>query len=270
MSIGKTSELSSVSSSQIVDGAVTSAKIAAGAVGSSALASGSVVAASIAAGAVGSAALADNAVVSSKINSGSATSGQILQANGSGGVTFATPAAGGGLTLISTATPSAATTISFTSIPNTYKNLMVVWSLRQSVNDQSFFIRFNNDTGNNYYGALGYIRSNQSSLADTLSNDRVGSTYDINWNPVGMASTGATDYNLHSNGVMAIYRYTDTTQATWSYNSKSYTSAANQSGYASRDAIGIYRTSGTAIDRIDFVRTSTQTVTGTVYLYGVS
>lgn len=115
MSIGKTSDLSSVSSSQIVDGAVTSAKIAAGAVGSSALASSSVVAASIAAGAVGSAALAsgavvsaaiasgavgsaalaDNAVVSSKINSGSATSGQILQANGSGGVSFSTPAASG-------------------------------------------------------------------------------------------------------------------------------------------------------------------------------
>lgn len=90
MSIGKTTELTSVSSSQIVDGAVTSAKIAAGAVGSSALASSSVVAASIAAGAVGSAALADNAVVSSKINSGSATSGQILQANGSGGASFVT------------------------------------------------------------------------------------------------------------------------------------------------------------------------------------
>jgi hypothetical protein len=64
-----------------------------------------VVAAAIAAGAVGSAALADNAVVAAKISagsvgtvaisSGSATSGQILQANGSGGVAFTTPAASG-------------------------------------------------------------------------------------------------------------------------------------------------------------------------------
>lgn len=199
------------------------------------------------------------------------TAGKVLTVNaGATAPEWATAASGGGMTLIATATPSAATTISFTSIPNTYKNLMVVWSLRQSVNNQSFFIRFNNDTGNNYYGALAYIRGNQAVTADTLDNDRIGSSYDINWNPVGMTGTGATDYVQHSNGVMAIYRYTDTTQATWSYNSKSYTSATNQSGYSSRDAIGIYRTSGTAIDRIDFVRTSTQTVTGTVYLYGVS
>jgi len=90
MSINTTSELSLVNTSQIVDGAVTSAKIAAGAVGSAALADNAVVAAKIAAGSVGSAALASGAVSSSNINSGSATSGQILQANGSGGVAFVT------------------------------------------------------------------------------------------------------------------------------------------------------------------------------------
>jgi hypothetical protein len=94
MGIGKTSELSLVNTAQIVDGSVTSAKIGAGAVGSAALGSGSVVAASIAAGAVGSSALAENSVVSSKINSEDATSGQILQANGSGGVSFQTVSAG--------------------------------------------------------------------------------------------------------------------------------------------------------------------------------
>jgi hypothetical protein len=78
MSIGKTTELSLVNTAQIVDGSVTSSKIAAGAVGSAALASGSVVAASIAAGAVGSAA----------ISSTGASSWYLLTANGSGGVTF--------------------------------------------------------------------------------------------------------------------------------------------------------------------------------------
>ena len=86
----------SVGSSQLINGSVTSDKLGAA----------SVVAAKIDTGAVGSAALAANAVVAAKISSGSvgtvaissgsATSGQILQANGSGGVAFATPAASGG------------------------------------------------------------------------------------------------------------------------------------------------------------------------------
>jgi photosystem II stability/assembly factor-like uncharacterized protein len=69
------------------------------------IADNAIVAAKINAGAVGSAALADNAVVAAKINagsvgtvaisSGSATSGQILQANGSGGVAFTTLASAG-------------------------------------------------------------------------------------------------------------------------------------------------------------------------------
>lgn len=83
-----------VVAAKIDAGAVTSAKIAAGAVGSAALADNAVVAAKIAAGSVGSAALASGAVNSSNINSGAATSGQILQANGSGGVSFSTLIAG--------------------------------------------------------------------------------------------------------------------------------------------------------------------------------
>jgi len=94
MGIGKTTDLNVVDTSQIVDGSLTSAKIA----------DNAVVAAKINAGAVGSAALADNAVVAAKIaagsvgsaaiNSGSATNGQVLRANGSGGVAFSTLDAG--------------------------------------------------------------------------------------------------------------------------------------------------------------------------------
>ena len=65
----------------IADNAIVAAKIDAGAVGSAALADNAVVAAKISAGSVGTVA----------ISSGSATSGQILQANGSGGVAFSTP-----------------------------------------------------------------------------------------------------------------------------------------------------------------------------------
>jgi hypothetical protein len=170
MSIGKTTDLNLVDTAQIVDGSVTSAKIgagavgsaaisagsinsthiganavvsgdiAAGAVGSAALASGSVVAASIAAGAVGSAALADNAVVAAKIaalsvgvvaiSSGTSTSGTLLTANGSGGVSFSPAPAGGGMVLISSvsafASASPTSNLSFIDIPQTYTRLHLI------------------------------------------------------------------------------------------------------------------------------------------------
>jgi hypothetical protein len=90
MAIETTSDLSLVGTSQIVDGSVTSAKIGAGAVVAASIAAGAVGSAAIAAGAVGSSALASGAVGAAAISSGAATSGQILQANGSGGVSFAT------------------------------------------------------------------------------------------------------------------------------------------------------------------------------------
>lgn len=209
MAIETTSDLSSVVSSQIVDGAVTSAKIAAGAVGSAALASGavvaasiaagavgsaalassSVVAASIAAGAVGSAALADNAVVSSKIaagsvtsaiiadnavvaakiadaavgavkiSSGTATSGTLLTANGSGGVSFAAAPAGGGMVLISSVSVTAAGgSISFINIPETYTKLHLIGQFYvTSAGENS--ISITPSTSSSGSGASGYTSS---------------------------------------------------------------------------------------------------------------
>jgi hypothetical protein len=260
MAIETTSDLSLVGTSQIVDGSVTSAKIGTGAVGSAALADNAVVAAKISAGSVGTVA----------ISSGSATSGQILQANGSGAVTFETPAAGGGMTLIATATPSAATTISFTSIPTTYKHLVLVWRLYQSVNTAVFAIRLNNDSGNNYHGNFVFQRSTETRLFDGTSNDRIGSSFYVDGNPVNKTDTGSGDPQLHSQGQLDIYSHTDTTGCAYTASSRSYSSQAGSSGYRNIDIRGVYFNGGTAINRIDFVRNSTQTVSGTVYLYGVS
>ena len=108
MSIGKTTDLNIVNTNQLNDGVVTSAKIAAGAINSTHIAANAVVFGDIAAGAVGSAAIATgsinsthiaaNAVVAGdiaaasvgivEISSGTSTSGTVLTANGSGGVSF--------------------------------------------------------------------------------------------------------------------------------------------------------------------------------------
>jgi hypothetical protein len=183
---------------------------------------------------------------------------------------WTTPAAGGGMTIIGTATPSAATTISFTSIPDTYKHLFLVWRLYQSVNTAVFAIRLNNDSGNNYHGNFVFQRSTENRLFDGTSNDRIGSSFYVDGNPVNKTDTGATDYQYHSQGQLDIYNYTNTTECAYTASSRSYSSHAGSSGYRNIDIRGIYRTGGTAVNRIDFVRNSTQTVSGTVYLYGVS
>lgn len=300
MAIETTSDLSSVVSSQIVDGAVTSAKIgagavvaasiAAGAVGSAAISAGAinsthiganaVVSGDIAAGAVGSAALAAGAVVAAAIaagavgtaaiSSGAATSGQILQANGSGAVTFETPAAGGGMTLIATATASAATTISFTSIPSTYKHLFLVWyGVFQSSDTKGFFVRLNNDSAS-VYQVNGIAVSGTTVLNLTEANDNgFGASNVISSGVIADTENSDTVLTKTSKGSMTIYRYTDTGRrfVTWSQTSF----RPNIITALWNNMQGIYNpSSGSAVDRIDFIRSSTQTITGTIYLYGVS
>lgn len=210
-------------------------------------------------------------VTTAQISSGSATSGQILQADGSGAVAFATLAASGGMTLIATATPSAATTISFTSIPSTYKHLMLIWTgMFQSVTGEQFYVRLNNDSGAvyDYNGitAAGATISDGTSVDATGFGQLSGSTTA----PIALTATAATDLTKTSNGVMMIYRYTDTGNRQVEWTQTSYKTAAT-AGYIWNNMRGVYApSSGSAVSQIDFIRAATQTITGTVYLYGVS
>ena len=98
-----------------------------------------------------------------------------------GGVpTWAAPAAGGSYTLIQTATPSAASTFEFTSIPGTYKKLYLVGSLVPSAdgNGQNY-LEFNSDTSSLYrkynYGSAGAASvsleaSNQMQVHNNMDN----------------------------------------------------------------------------------------------------
>lgn len=269
MAIETTSDLSLVGTSQIVDGSVTSAKIGTGAVVAASIAAGAVGSAALASGAVGSAAIAAASVGTAAISSGAATSGQVLQANGSGAVAFATPAAGGGMTLIATATPSAATTISFTSIPSTYKNLVLIWhGMFQSTTTGYWGIRLNNDTSTAYtFQGVSTLNTTvsinwlQSSGTSFGGNDERGA-------PIGLTATSGSDLNATSKGSMTIYRYTDTGNRLVEWSSTGQTSGGLPT-YVS--ANGIYKpAAGSAVSQIDFIRNSTQTITGTAYLYGVS
>ena len=184
MSIGVTTQLTSVNTSQIVDGAVTSAKIA----------SGAVVAASIAAGSVGTAA----------ISSGAATSGQILQANGSGSASFVTP----GMALISSATVGTATqTFTLSNIPQGYQSLrLVIRDLYSSTTTASGMKIYTNNITTGTYG-LQYVRG----VSTTASASRgTRTTY--------LLTTG-TDFLPASTNLVGtfatidFYNYSNTTEA---------------------------------------------------------
>ena len=102
-----------------------------------------------------------NGVDTSFLDLKGGTTGQLLSktSNTDLDFTWTTPAAGGGLTLISTTNytgGSAALTIS--SIPTTYKNIYVLWSgFYPSSDTGSVFLRVNGDTASNYVriGATG-------------------------------------------------------------------------------------------------------------------
>jgi len=253
MAIEVTSDLSLVGTSQIVDGSVTSAKIGTGAVVAAGIAAGAVGSAALASGAVGSAAIAAGSVGTAAISSGAATSGQILQANGSGAVTFATPAAGGGMTLIATATPSGATSLSFTSIPGTYKHLVVMWSDVTQSAAGYWNIRCNNDTTANYH----YLWIRDDVVASTV----FGNDSDI----YACISNSTSTFPINrASGSFTFWRYTEA-QIKLMTGIRSGISTFLRSS----DVVGNYL--GTAaITQLDFIRSSTQTITGNFYLYGVS
>lgn len=174
-----------------------------------------------------------------------------------------------GLTLIATASPSSATTVSFTSIPTTYKHLMIVTSnIQQSDSSRYFSMRFNNDSGGNYnIKGVGFTNTTVNSVYDAGVTS-IGSSY---FNAPIPASRDISSPLLaqHSNSTINIYNYASTTLTrTYDYLSWGYNGGAAQNVNAVIG--GAYASTGTAITQIDFIRSSTQTISGTIQLYGVS
>jgi hypothetical protein len=86
---------------------------------------------------------------------GIGTAGQILTVNsGATAPEWAAPAASGGMTLISETSASALSSLSFTSIAGTYKQLLLMYSgIRHSDGSSEFSIRLNANSGSIYHTA---------------------------------------------------------------------------------------------------------------------
>ncbi len=193
---------------------------------------------------------------------GIGTSGQVLAVNG--GVPAWTTISSGGMTLIATANPSAASTISFTSIPTTYKKLVLVYSTYQSAAGNYFALRLNNDTGSNHYWYATSLISGAIDYSTSSGDTTFGGN--LKGAPMPSSTTSSAAYRYYNTGTVEIWN-ADQTSNKWAF----WKSGGDNAGSGSQVFFGngVY-TGSSAISQLDFIRSGTQTVTGVVKLYGVN
>jgi len=205
------------------------------------------------------------------------TSGDLIQATGSG--TFARLATGtsgqylttngttnswgsiaaGGMTLLATKTfNNTDFTASFTSIPGTYKNLLIVGSGLQSsaAGNEGLALRLNNDTGSNYtWWGTGIFNGAAGTTGTTGTSQTVMVT----------AWTGDSSSRFGTFQIL-INDYSSTGyKSTWT------NSLSEANGNAWLYAVGLIYNSTTAISQVDiFNANSTNVKAGTIKIYGVA
>ena len=165
-------------------------------------------------------------------------------------------AAGSTYTPIATFSVSAQATVSFTSIPATYTDLILVTLGKSSTAGSSvnqYRIRFNNDTASNYSNTQ--VRGDGS----TASSNRDSSQTELYVGLVGQTSASAETSIFH------IMNYANTTTF------KTLLARGNSSsgGFVCAN-VGLWRKTPEAINRLDIYGPSGETLTGTYTLYGIA
>jgi hypothetical protein len=184
------------------------------------------------------------------------TNGQTLVADStaSTGLKWATPASGGGMTLISTTTLGAATT-TITGL-STYKQLVMVFRNVYAVTNDYVYVQFNGDTGNNYSASISRL---------------VGTTYSANaWGAgvgsgiacyVGSSSTATNKMN----GVITVNAADQTSGVSYIANTGFADGAGNSMSWVN----GRYFNTA-VISSVTFGHNSGNISGGSVSIYGVN
>jgi hypothetical protein len=137
------------------------------------------------------------------------TSGQYLAKNSNTDLDYvwSTLPAAGGLTLISSTTLSAVSSLSLSGISGSYKHLYLEWfGVAHSGANNVFGMRFNNDSSGLYSSALANI--DQSTAASGLELNQTSMNWDEH-QPFGN-NANSTDATKTVNGSMIIYDYSST------------------------------------------------------------
>ena len=185
------------------------------------------------------------------------------------GLKWATPASGGGMTLISEQSASNSAGIDFTSISGSYKQLHLVFSGAYHGSGNTYSIRFNSDSGSNYacivarVGATGVQRIES---ATDLTDGGNGIT------PFGYAVNSSTEYSRQCTGFITIDNYASASKykTWWGIWSNTDNTNANYAQYGD----GVYK-STSAITAINIVRVGgstnlTNAANTSIRLYGIA
>jgi hypothetical protein len=173
----------------------------------------------------------------------------------------------GGYTLISEQVASASTGIDFTSIPSTYKHLVLTWSgINQSALSTPFGIRLNSSTSN-YKDQYQYQESGASpSLTATGSGTQVGDA------AFGVQLTSTNAHQM-AQGSLIIYDYASASK--YKYYTTQYSYYSNNNARVNFVSLQGFYADTTAISSVNIVRLSgTGTMSNlantSIRLYGVS
>jgi hypothetical protein len=182
---------------------------------------------------------------------GIGTNNQVLVADSAEatGVKWATPAAGGGWTLISTSQPSGASAIDFTSISSEYSQLCVTWAgVHASANNTILIIKLNNDSADNYF------QREMNFLASSMTTGFSSSSGSGNVGACFVRTTGDNNGEA-AFGRLMIYNANSTTLSKYCELESSF--------YRNDNSTVVYRksnvrySSNTAISQINFARVET-------------
>lgn len=212
--------------------------------------------------------------VSSEIPSQTGNSGKYLTTDGTT-ASWATVSSGG-MTLIQETTASALSSLSFSSIPNSYKNLLLVWDgIYHSTSGSAFDIRFNNDSNSNYR-IRGVLTENGGNTG-TNTSDNAAAGYSA-YNSAAYFgienNVTSTQYVWQTFGSMLILNYASTTRFKTYVGNYGYRKAPYSVNVFSNEQTGLY-SSTSAITSIDIVRlagtaTFSNATSTSIRLFGVN
>jgi hypothetical protein len=185
------------------------------------------------------------------------------------GLKWATPAGGGGMTLIQEVVANADTGIDFTSISGSYKQLLLTWhGIYESNSSTTMSVRFNADSGSNYNYMAGAFRGGSQTVETGAVSDITDGNNGLS--PFGYGVTTSA-LNERAAGYLVIDNYSSSTKLKEYYGmfKFKYSTTSYYDNF-----VGTYN-STTAITQVNIVRlagagTMSNATDTSIRLYGIS